>query len=87
MRDLTAAQREILGYLARRNTDRDGCPSGPEVSEMLGHRSKAWASDKLKSLARYGLVERMGQTFTGAWCFRITDAGRASLSSGARHGG
>lgn len=78
MANLTTAQRLILSRLARLK-ESECPPTGPEISEALGHASY-WASGKIASLEKRGLVERLGQSFTGGNCFRITPAGRASLS-------
>ncbi|WP_119256253.1 MarR family winged helix-turn-helix transcriptional regulator [Shinella zoogloeoides] len=74
---LTEPQARVLSYLARRKED-DGPPSGPEISKALGHPSY-WAAGKLSSLERRGLVERLGTSFFGGNCYRITPAGRNAL--------
>lgn len=74
---LTEHQTRVLRYLAVGKGD-DGPPSGPEISKALGHAAY-WASSKLSSLERRGLVERLGTSFWGGNCFRITPAGRNAL--------
>ena len=83
-RELTEAQRDVLGYLEGFDTDRDGCPSSPEIRDGLGRGVMRPVNTPLAALRARGLVERMGQSFTGAWCWKITPAGRAALE--ARHG-
>lgn len=77
---LTEAQRSVLWYLARRR-EGDGPPTAPELSVSLG-RAPYWASGKISSLEKRGLVERLGTSSTGGNCYRITDAGRRALSEG-----
>ena len=74
---LTEHQTHVLSYLARRK-EYDGPPSGPEISKALGHPSY-WAAGKLTSLEKNGFVERLGTTFSGGNCYRITSAGRNAL--------
>lgn len=74
---ITKAQRDVLNYLARVK-EYDGPPTCPEISRALGHASY-WAATKVAAMAKIGLVERLGVSFTGGYCYRITDAGRAAL--------
>lgn len=82
---LTEAHSRILAFLSRRK-EYDGAPSGPEISAALGEVS-FWASGKLSSLARRGLVDRLGQTTTGGQCYGITEAGRLALEQGGADAG
>ena len=75
---LTIHQKSVLQYLARRK-ENDWPPSGPEISSAMGH-SSYWASGKIASLERNGLVERLGTTPSGGNCYRITEAGRTALA-------
>jgi DNA-binding MarR family transcriptional regulator len=75
--NLTEAQKAVLELLSRRK-EHDCPPTGPEISEQLGH-AKYWAAGKLSSLDRRGFAERLGQSLTGGNCFQITDAGRRAL--------
>lgn len=79
MGELTKAQLAVLSKLAARDTTKDGCPSGAELSRMMGHRLKDWATPKLKALEKRGFVEKMGVTFDNARCWAATEAGRAAL--------
>ncbi|KNY16925.1 hypothetical protein AKG11_11420 [Shinella sp. SUS2] len=81
---LTDDQSRVLRYLARRK-EYDGPPAGPEISKALGH-SVRWASGKISSLEKAGLVERLGTTFSSGVCYRITPAGRAALEKEPRDG-
>lgn len=76
---LTEAQRQVLNYLARRK-EFDGPPTGPEISGDLGH-VPYWSAGKIASLEKRNLVERLGVSFTGGNCYRITPAGRAALEA------
>lgn len=76
---LTEAQCQVLHYLASRK-EGDGPPTGPEISIDLAH-APYWAAGKLASLEKRSLVERLGQSFTGGNCYRITPAGRQALAS------
>lgn len=53
--------------------------SGPEISKLTGN-PREWATPTLVSLAREALVERLGKSSENAWCWRITEAGRAALT-------
>lgn len=78
---LTASQRAVLERLARRDIQLDGCPSGRELSRMMGHRLQDWASSRLRALEKLGYVQRMGTTLTNGQCWAATDAGRAALET------
>lgn len=76
MARLTEKKIAILRFL---DAWRDKCPpDGPEIAEKLKWFSEQ-ATPVLNSLAKTGLVERLGKSFNNAWCWRITDAGRAAL--------
>lgn len=77
---LTKAQWAVLERLARRDIHLDGCPSGRELSRMMGHRLKDWASSRLRALEKLGYVQRMGKTFTNGQCWAATPAGHAALA-------
>ena len=77
---LTEAQAKVLRYLAERPTVY-AHPTGPEISTSLGHVAY-WASVKLASLEKKGLIERVGNrgvVFGGGYQYRITEAGRNAL--------
>ena len=86
MGELTKDQHAILSKLAARDTAKDGCPSGAELSRMMGHLLKDWATPKLKALEKRGFVEKMGVTFNNARCWSATAAGRAALASAEKEG-
>lgn len=81
MAKLTEAQRRILRVLTTIWAELP--PTGPEISDYLGHVSY-WASGKIASLERRGLVERLGQSSTGGNCYRITESGRRALEEQGR---
>lgn len=74
---LTDAQSQVLQFLGNR-PGAYAPPTGPEISTTLGHVAY-WATGKLASLERRGLVERIGTSFNGGNCYRITPAGRNAL--------
>lgn len=76
---LSKGQREVLALLAKRDHNRDGCPSTQEISRMTGHRYGDWAYGKLSALQNKGLVQKMGTNFSGGRCWAATDAGRAAF--------
>lgn len=76
---LSKAQCQVLDYLSHRK-EYDGPPTGPEISIDLAH-APYWASGKIASLEKRGLVERLGTSLTGGNCYRITPAGRAALAT------
>ena len=75
MGKLTDKKRAVLRILT---TSRGELASGPEISVYLRWKSEA-ATPVLNSLAKEGLVKRLGKSFSNAWCWAITDAGRAAL--------
>jgi DNA-binding MarR family transcriptional regulator len=75
---LSEAQRQVLDYLSHRK-EYDGPPTGPEISIDCG-RAPYWASGKIASLEKRGLVERLGTSLTGGNCYCITTAGRQALA-------
>lgn len=90
---LTPKMLSVLRILA---AHKDEMPlSGPEISKIYwrrvgdrgGLRSSKWSASGLMALRDRGYVEQLGQTFTGAWCWRITPAGRKALAeAGERNG-
>lgn len=75
---LTPKQRAILTILAHH---RDECPlSSTEINAKMG----SWVWPSLDTLAKRGLVQRFGKTISGAWCWQITESGRAALSADPR---
>lgn len=76
---LTTKKEIVLRFLARWKFDTP--PDGPEISDMTGNL-REWATPILNSLLRDGYVERLGKSAKGAWCWRITPAGRAALADG-----
>ena len=40
---------------------------------------REWATPICISLEKNGLIERLGKSHNNAWCWRITDTGRAAL--------
>lgn len=73
---MTARKEIVLKALARWRWESP--PDGPDISEMT-RNPREWATPTLNSLERSGLVERLGKSVNNAWCWRITDAGRAAL--------
>lgn len=78
MARLTEQQQAVLRYLSRVK-EYDGPPTCPEISRALGHPSY-WAAAKVAALAKIGFAERLGASFSGGHCYRITDMGRDALS-------
>lgn len=78
MARLTTRKNIVLGALVRWRWESP--PDGPEISGMTGN-PREWATPILIALERGSLVERLGKSANNAWCWRITEAGRAALSS------
>ena len=81
---LTPKRAHVLRILARHT---DEYPlSGPEIGASrfarrgVKHGLREWATPALNALETTGAVERLGKSSTGAWCWRITEAGRSLLS-------
>lgn len=71
-------------FLAKRNHDRDGALSAPEIGLTMQARGRIrksspseWARPKLNRLRDDGLVEELGWSPNGAWTWALTDIGRA----------
>lgn len=77
-RKLTPKKCTILRFLAAWR--REAPPDGPEIAEAVGW-CREDATPVLNSLAKDGLVRRLGKSMTYAWCWRITDAGRDALAA------
>lgn len=54
-------------------------PTPRELAERVPETTAGYVQQLLRALHRRGLVERLGKSFTNAWCYRITEAGRTAL--------
>lgn len=85
MRELSKHQAAVLKRLAAWDWQRDGCLSSPDLSRVMGSRYDGWAYGKLVALEKRGLVERVGETFSGGRTWRATEARRIVAAQEASH--
>lgn len=79
MSNMATKKSTLLRYLSSSKWEREAPPDGPELSGYLGWRREE-ATPVLNALRKQGHVERLGKSMNNAWCWKITDAGRAELS-------
>lgn len=76
--NLSADDRTILFHLARVGPQ-ESAPSAPDISVRY-RKPREWARPRLVSMAKKGLVEKLGKTYTNADTWRVTELGAATAS-------
>lgn len=76
---LGKSQREVLRALTR--FDAGLPPTAGEMADFIARTERRHidVGACLRRMASKGWVERTGSAFNGAWCYRITEAGRTAL--------
>lgn len=77
--NLTADDRTILFHLARVGPQ-ESAPSAPDISVRY-RQPREWARPRLVSMAKKGLVEKLGKTVSNADTWKVTDLGKVTAQA------